>query len=126
MVNREKSTMVQEVLGFAAKQPGYKAYAVNGHRTFGYVITPNDNVLVVNRGDYGGVHFTFAYIPSKETGSGCSCCDDPQYEVSLNDLERLERNGLEFAKKLRAKLYSTSDQWLKGCYWKKRLQEVTK
>ena len=123
MTAKNKTSFVRDVLAFGAKN-GYKAYAVNGHDTFGYLVTPNDNVLVVNKGDFGGVTFTFAYVPSKETGTGCSCCDDAQYKVNLNILERLERDGLDFAKKIGAPRYANSKHWLNTCYWKNELQEV--
>ena len=61
-----EETFTNKVLKYAASLDGYKAYAVKGHDTFGYVISPSDNVLSVNKGDFGGVRISFDYIPSKE------------------------------------------------------------
>jgi hypothetical protein len=116
----EKS-FVTRFLEEIATYDGYKAYAVNGYDTFGYVITPRDNVLVVNSGDFGGVHFTFAYIPCCKNGSGCSCNDDSYYGINREELEKLEKDGLNFAKSLKAKLYENSREWYESSYWKNQL-----
>ena len=120
----EKS-FVMQVLEEIARWDDYKAYVVDGHDTFGYVITPSDNVLVANRGDFGGVHFVLAYNPTQKNGSGCSCDDESYYGISRELIERLEKDGLHFARKLKAKLYANSNEWKTSCYWKDKLREVS-
>ncbi len=115
---------INKVLNLAATLEGYEAYSVEGYDGFGYIITPDGNVLTANRGDFGGVRFTFNYIPSKENGMGCSCNDDALYEITPETLKVIEKEGLEYATKLHAKLYKNSGQWLKGCYWADKLRRI--
>ena len=116
--------MVKDVLKMAVKN-GYRAYEVSEHDTFGFLITPDDNVLTVNKGDFGGINVTFNYIPSRQTGSGCSCNDEAIYECDMNTLKKLEAEGKSFARELHAKLYANSQAWFNKCYWNGRgLREV--
>ena len=116
---------VKQVL-LLAKENGYKAYEVEGYDTFGYIITPSDNVLTVNRDYFGGVTFTFNYVPSRENGMGCMCFEDALYEVGIDDLVRAEKEGRAFAFKLGAKKYSSSKEWMQKNYWnsKNTLREL--
>ncbi len=119
--------LVEKVLALAAEN-GYKAFRVEDHDTFGYIITPDDNVMSVCRGTWGGVTFTLNYIPSKEHGQGCSCKDEDIYRVpSLEELKDLELAGINFAKRLNAKPFNNSDQWYKQNYWQQKgmLKEVS-
>ena len=117
-------SLVKETLVMAAKN-GYKAYEVEGHDTFGFLITPDDNILTVNRGIWGGISFSFDYVPSREHGQGCSCCDDTIWECDIDMLKTLEAEGKAFALKLGAKLYSSSKEWYDSCYWNGRgLKEI--
>lgn len=118
---------VQEILKEVAKNGrslGYTAYVVKGHDTFGYIVTPNDNVIGVNKDYFGGVNFDLEYVPSKEHGSGCRCNDEPLFSFDVAVLATLESKGLAFAKRLGAKLYSSSAAWLNKCYWRDSLKEL--
>ena len=127
----EQNICVKDVLHMAAKN-GYKAYWIKNHSGFGYLITPSGNILTVNRGDYGGVRFTFEYVPSKENGWGCACLSSDMsdrgalFNVDIKTLQAAEESGLMFARELGAKLYYNSDKWLKDNYWNKQglLREV--
>ena len=115
-------SLVQDILSFAAKN-GYKAFRIEGHDTFGYLITPDDNVLSVNKGTWGGVTFTFDYQPSKEHGQGCSCNDSDEaiFDIpTVAELKGLEMAGKNFAKELMAKFYENRDQWFESNYWQKQ------
>lgn len=120
------SNFVKEVL-LLAKRNGYKTFEIEGHDTFGYIVTPSDNVLCVNRGDFGGVTFTFEYVPSREHGMGCACLEDALYEVGIDDLVKAEKEGQAFAFRLKAKRYPNSMAWIQGNYWnqKNMLREVS-
>lgn len=113
------SNLVAKAL-MLGKELGYRALRVQGHDTFGFLITPNDNVLAVNEGTFGGLTFVFEYIPSVNHGSGCSCNDDAIYEINAEALKRLETSGEEFAKEIGAKRYRNSQAWLEKCYWNGR------
>ncbi len=119
-------TKVLDTLKFAAKH-GYKAYEVVGHNTFGYLITPNDNILTVSKGTWGGLTITFDYVPSKTNGTGCICMDEFIASIdSIEQLEEIEKAGKEFAFKLGAKCYKSSVHWYKNNYWQKQglLKEI--
>ena len=111
------------------KKAGYTVYAAN-HRdglssdTSGYVfaITPNDNVLYVQRGEFGGWEISLKYTPSRKNGSGCRANDmQPYAEITPAILEEAERENLKFAQQLRATLYKSSDEWKRG-YWTELVQ----
>lgn len=114
----EHATTVRDVLEMAIKNSEtgsarYTAYMVDGpgHDSFGYLVTPDDNVLCVNQGDFGGIRFTLKYVPSKSNGSGCSCMDKEFYSVDMDTIKEAEKEGLKFADKLHAKLYKDSGEW---------------
>ena len=114
---------VLSVLNLAAAN-GYTAFKVKNHDTFGFLITPDKNILTVNRGTWGGVHITFDYIPSRKTGSGCSCEDDDIYEIDIEYLKKLEIEGFKFAKRLKATFYSSPEAWFNESYWKNDLIKI--
>lgn len=111
------------------KQAGYTVYAAS-HRdglssdTSGYVfaITPNDNILYVQRGYFGGWEISLQYKPSRNNGSGCRANDNQPYSTITADvLAEAERENLAFARKLRAALYKSSEDWRRG-YWTELVQ----
>lgn len=118
-----------------AKEAGMTAYKVDGHDTFGYIITPKGNVLGVNKatwswGDRIGVTVTLKYKPNRKCGSGCSCMERDDYDfgvrnVTADDLLDYEKVGLDFANKLKASMYKSVEEWKADCYWNGRgLQEI--
>ena len=118
--------LITKVLKMAAAN-GYKCYEHNdGYYHYGFLITPNNNILYIQGGDYGyGVRFSLQYKPSAKTGSGCSCNDDAITEVNIKTLEKLEKAGLNFARRLKATLYNTPDEWLDNYWDRDNLKEVT-
>ena len=111
------------------KQAGYTVYAAS-HRdglssdTSGYVfaITPNDNILYVQRGEFGGWEISLRYTPSRKNGSGCRANDNQPYNaITLDILQEAERENLAFARKLKATLYKSSEEWRRG-YWAELVQ----
>ena len=104
-----------------AAQNGYKAYKVNEHDTFGFIVTPNGNILTVNKatwawGERQGITFTLSYRPNRKCGSGCSCMDEDNYDfgvvnVKAKDLEKYEKKGLKFAHRLKAPRWESVDEW---------------
>lgn len=114
----------------AAKKSGCKAYKVKNYETFGYIITPNGNVLSVNKSEWGaGVTFSLAYIPSQKNGSGCACMEGNDHDFGINEINadiiaHYENKGLEFARRLKATLYSSPAAWIAKLYWKNDLVEL--
>lgn len=113
------------------KQAGYKVYATKGRdfisteRSRGgwvFAITPSDNVLYIQRGEFGGWEISLQYTPSRKNGSGCRANDmQPYAELTPAILEEAERENLKFAQQLRAPLYKSSEDWRRG-YWKELVQ----
>ena len=113
------------------KQAGYKVYATKGRdfisteRSRGgwvFAITPSDNVLYVQRGEFGGWEISLQYKPSRNNGSGCRANDNQPYSTITADvLAEAERENLAFARKLRATLYKSSEEWKRG-YWTELVQ----
>lgn len=117
---------VMAVLEFA-KANGYRCYFVDAKRicsAYGYMITPKGNVMYVQTGDWGGWQFGIQYVPSRQTGTGCTCFEDTVFEVDLDTLERAENEGLAFAKKIKAKHYSSPEEWLSNVWNRSRLVEI--
>jgi len=111
----ERRKKIEEAAQAAAKIDGYKVMK-NHERDYFYIITPADNVLYIQNGDFSGLNASLEYQPSRDTGSGCRCNEEPFYTIDAATLEELEKAGLQFAKELKAKLYSTSAAWLSK-YW---------
>ena len=107
---------------------GYKSYLHNDSTDgylYGYLITPSDTVMYVQRGDYGyGWTFSIQYKPSKNNGSGCGCLANHIDDLSLAVIQQAEREGLAFANRLNATHYKNSAEWLKGYWDKDHLQEI--
>ena len=130
----EQRQSVQQILEFAARQKGYKAYVVD-HDGFyyGYIITPRDNVLCVGNGEFFGAFVSLKYVPTAKNGSGCSCHGNRKfsgdhYVMEVNDLETLvslEDEGLRYARELKAKRYGNSNEWFEKLWNKAELKEVT-
>lgn len=129
-VKKVKIMLVIEALK-AAKKSGCKVYKVNGHDTFGFIITPNNNILAVNKSMWGsGVTFTLEYTPSSKNGSGCACMDGYEHDFGINEINaeiiaHYENEGLKFARKLKANLYNNPLAWLdrERVFWKNDIVE---
>jgi hypothetical protein len=91
-------------------QNGYRVFESSNDRTgerydWLHVLSPSGAILYIQPEKYGGYHVTYEYVPSRETGTGCSCNDDPQDINSIEELQKLEQAGTEFARRLRVKEY---------------------
>lgn len=120
-----------------AKAAGMTVYMVDGCDTFGFIVTPNGNVIDVNKaswkmGEFQGVTFGFAYKPNRKCGSACSCMDKGDYDfgvrnVTAEDILEYEKAGLKYATELKAPRYSSVAEWYaekdKGVY-KGKIKEV--
>ena len=118
-------TFVEEIIKEAVEDFGYRGYVVEGHDTFGYLVTPSDAVLGVSEDYFGGATLTYEYVPSAEHGGSCACFEEPIFKTDAEVLKKAEQEGLAFAKRLGAKLYKNSEEWRRSCYWNGRgLREV--
>lgn len=132
MTNRTKynKEIIRTLLEYAATQ-GYKCYETQSKfYAYGWLITPNGNILYVQPGDYyGGYRFSLKYKPRKDTGSGCSCnnYDEPLYKVTLETLQQIEQAGLNFANELKATLYTKQEvkDFFKNYWNKDNIKEIT-
>ena len=113
-----KRKMVLDVLQLA-KANGCECYMIkpNANYAYGYIIFPDGTPMYVQKGWFWGLDFSISYIPSRETGSGCSChgedsisADDIDWQMLLS----LKNRGLAFARNLKAKLYPNVDTFIKG------------
>jgi hypothetical protein len=111
----ERRKKIEEAAQAAAKIDGYKVMK-NPERNYFYIITPSDNVLYIQNGDFSGLNASLEYIPSRNTGSGCRCNDEPFYTIDAATLKELERDGMKFARRLNAHFYTGSAAWL-AKYW---------
>ena len=83
---------------------------------YGYIFTPEKNILSVHTDYYGGWNFTFMYLRTKANGVGCQCFEKSVGEVNLETVQKAEYEGSMFACRLKAERYSSPEAWLRG-YW---------
>lgn len=118
-IERYREEMRQSMLELSKN--GYKCYMVD-HNGFlyGFMVTPSDNVLYVQRNDWAfrGWDFAFKYVPSAKNGTGCGCLEDPTPDMSIETVQRAEKEGGRVASRLHATRYKNSEAWLKS-YWNK-------
>lgn len=106
---------------------GFKCFILkeNKNYCFGYVITPSDNVLYIQRESYNmGWDISLKYKPSRQTGNGCSCNDRPFQDITKEDILQAETSGLQFAYRLGAKLYKSSEEFLKQLWNPEQYEQV--
>ena len=109
----EQKKLIEEAIQEIKAIEGYTVMR-NPERQYFFVITPKDNVLYVQHGEWTGLDVSLQYRPGRETGRGCRCNDDPVYHFDEETLKRLEANGLAFAHKLKAKMFNSSDEYIHG------------
>ena len=116
-----------------AKALGFRVYEVKGHTNFGYILTHKGNVLSVCNSQWGeGVTFNLKYVPNKRSGSGCTChnvaseWDFGITTITVREINKLEKRGLQYAHRLHAPMYENVNQWLEEqkLIWKDSLVEV--
>lgn len=118
-----KKKVVDAAMEAVKEIEGYKVFRNPEHSYF-YVVTPRDNVLCIQHGDFFGLTATFEYKPNKKTGIGCACSDDPFYEISKEKLVELETEGRLFAQSLHAKFYRTADEFFDNNWDKENIVRV--
>ena len=74
---------------------------------------PIDTIMCIELGDFWGWNFSIEYIPSKETGVGCRCNEDSICEIDWEELLHQRKEGLEFAGRLNASLYTSAESFKK-------------
>ena len=83
---------------------------------WGLIGTPRGNLLNVFYEPFEGYTFTLRYHPNSKTGSGCQCLKKGLRQVTPEDIREAEREGIAFAKKIRANLYTSFDEALSDVY----------
>ena len=96
-----------------AKEAGYKVLKVKDETKYAFLITPNQNVLSVYEGYFGGCNLALKYKPSRKAGSGCAAYDpyNCPSKWTLAMLKAQERELLIFARRIKAEFYSSPDEW---------------
>lgn len=137
MGNVEKKLTKQEMLRNNFME-GMKLLSENGYTcylkdesNYGFVITPNDNILYMQLNDnvFIGWEISFKYKPTTGCGDCCECVlENPKiktlglesgiYEIDLDIIQKMEQAGWNYASRLKANLYSSSDAWFNS-YWNK-------
>ena len=109
---------------------GFKCFILkeNPSYMYGYVVTPNDNIIYIQRDSFNwrGWTFSLQYVPSRKNGSACQCLEEPVQEINKEIILQAEQEGLKFARKLRAKLYHSSQEFFENKWNIEDLEEVRK
>jgi len=100
-------------------QEGFECFITKRNdSSYGYAITPNNNVLYIECDYFYGYNISLQYKPSKKNGSGCRCNEEPITEINSDIILQQEKSGLAFAWKLKADLYNSSEEFFNK-YWDK-------
>ena len=120
---RENAEKMKDVISMA-KEKGLKVFVMARERaSYGFIVTKRDNVIEFCK-ELGGYSFYLKYVPSKENGQGCCCEDGPAPFLTPEVFEEMENAGLNFAYKLKARLYISSDCFFNSYWDKENLVEV--
>lgn len=108
---------------------GFKCFVLkeNPSYMYGFVITPNDNIIYIQRDNFvwSGWSPSLKYKPNQKTGSGCQCFEEPIEKITPELMLEAEKEGLKFARKLKATLYNNSNEFLEKLWNKSEYEEVT-
>lgn len=103
---------------------GYSCYITreDSYFVYGFIITPNDNVLYIQRDTYAqrGWVISFKFVPSGEFGNACVALPEPFRNISVDTIVMAEKNGLAFAKRLGVTLYKNSKEFLTSSQYSKK------
>ena len=103
---------------------GYKCYVLKG-REYGFIVTPKDNIIYIQKEHFGGWKTSLQCKPSQKIGSGCQCLEEPFFDITVENIEKSEKEGLIFAHKLCAQFYKNSNYYFANYWEKEALTEVT-
>jgi hypothetical protein len=127
MYNNDYRQELINVMQELAKN-GFKCFILkeNPSYLYGHVITPNDNVIYIQRDSFHwrGWTFSLQYKPGKKTGSGCQCLEEPVNTITVDIILRAEKEGLAFARRLKATLYKNSQEYIEKLWNKSEFEEV--
>lgn len=111
---------------------GFKCFILKEKPGFmyGYIVTPSDNIIYVQRDSFAwrGWTFSFKYVPSQKTGNACQCLEEPVETITKDIILQAEKEGLQFARKLKATLYKSSEEYFsnKNHFWNpSEFEEIT-
>ena len=116
--SEERIKAVRAILDMA-KADGCQCWITEANcigECWGLIGTPRGNLLNVFYEPFEGYAFTLRYHPNSKTGSGCQCMEKGLYQVTPEDIREAERDGVVFAKKIRANLYTGLDEALSDVY----------
>lgn len=107
---------------------GFKCFILKERPGFmyGYVITPSDNIIYIQRDSFRwrGWTFSLQYKPNRKTGSGCQCLKEPVNTITADIILKAEKEGLLFARKLKVTLYKNSQEYTEKLWNKSEFEEV--
>jgi hypothetical protein len=107
---------------------GFKCFILkeNCSYLYGFIITHNDNIIYIQRGSFKflGWNTTLKYKPSQKTGNGCGCLDNPFQKITTDIILQSEKEGLQFARKLKANLYKSSEEFFETLWNKEDMIEI--
>lgn len=92
--------------------------------SYGYAITPSDNVLYIEHDYFYGWNVSLQYKPSHKNGSGCRCNEEPLTEINSNVILEQEKECLNYARKLEANLYNSSEEFFSKYWDKDNLEKI--
>ena len=97
--------------------------------SFAYIITERDTVLSISPDHFWGYRVTYKYKPSRQHGQGAACAtpggeDRIEYINTPEELEALERSGINFADELGASHYPNATVFLNGLWNRNQLVEL--
>lgn len=121
-----KAESINEAINQVLKIEGYKIFR-NPERNYFFVVTPSDHILYIQNNYFFGLDISLQYIPSRKTGSGCSCLksnDGYTGELTKESLTRFENNGLNFARRLHASLYKSPNDFFSNYWEKEKIIEI--
>lgn len=101
----------------------FKCYVVKEINSYGFIITPNDNVMFISYSPVLGYKLSLEYLPSRKTGTSCSTRSEI-CSLSVDDILQIEKECLAYAKQLGANFYKNSESWYETYWNKKNLIEV--
>lgn len=124
--NNHREELVNSMQGLSKN--GYKCFILRENPSFlyGFAITPSDNIIYIQRDSFHwrGWTFSLEYKPSKKTGSGCQCLENPVQEITPEIIREAENQGLAFARRLKATLYNNSEEYIKKLWNREEYEEI--